>query len=777
MKVLSTKLILLTLPLLTLLSGCGNSGKSTANLEVSNGFLVSASGYDGGLIIVAKKDTGETVSVPLTNSLSTTLELPNGNWTFKAVGWYGYLDTTYKFGGAPYCGSASASLNGSSVSVSLGLSTAKCDSDVFASAQFRNAGTFKDMNSIMAIKTLLKYPVAPTDVVSTKIFSSTLTDAQIISSIPEDLQSSAKAIRIFALKKDLSGVWVDGFASKCLGGGSNGQFVKTANLYNATDFKLPTLMPLAVGIYEDTSCTKEIVHYQFPNGFENAAQDGDHLMQLDPSSNNRLLIIASDHRRGYSPFMALLPTIQCGTTASPTRCKTQPNTVPDFVLYTGSTNERVFIKGHSSCLGITYSSGIAQTSCSVSSDGVNLEVDTIFATVGTSETITAGSTVYNVDFQDPAVSADREKKWAFNDLLTYVGPDSFANFRRTFIDSHQGGDDDENRDAFGLLGKIREHLSPAGAASLFGIPNKADTFRNNCAAVSGTKEISLYNDDGVLETYRVTASPATLTPDTYTCTTVAPDSSACAIAYEKKMQVFNLNVSSTVPEMTFTLDCDKMIGKFSSKEEKTESSGTRKHRDRLIVGWNTETASNNAFQRYEFVKMEENWESNSGTWVKTDEFRSYGRVSKSAQDIGQTMVFSYNTHTDVTNSFRDSVIESRQSSFDTAGSVACVTNHSLASSNLSAVELFDSTTYSSHYAVAYIVNGTQAQKELTIGSTYNGSSYGTVSTGCSSTPYYLQGINSSAFNNHMIFKTIGQDSNALATIDSTFFSSDSYLNH
>ncbi len=758
-----------------LLSGCGGGGTTGAKMEVVNGFAVSASGYDGGLIIYGKKDSGETFSISLTNSTTTTLELTNGAWEFWAVGWEGDTDTTLKFSGQPRCGYGKETLNGTDKTILLAPSTAKCNDDQFASLAYRDAGVIRDFKYFVTTKSLLKYPVALTDLPSAKMIQAGDSVSSLGPSFPADLKSNIKSVKMFALNQPLAGAFTRSFSSHCI---PTGAFLGVAEPaasgkpYFGKVFKLPTKnIPLSVVLYEKDDCTEEIAAYEFKAGLERSS-NGDHLLQVDASTNrNRLVLPSNDTLKGYSSFMHLLPSLKCGTGAG-MPCKTMPSALPDFVLFI-SGSEKIYLKDITCPVTPT---NITVIACTPSSDGgADIEFDTSALSSSSTSSITDGNVTYNIGFQDSSVIADRVKKSAYDDMLSLIGPNQ-PFLAKLFLHNNDDDEDENRREAFGKLGRVREHLSPAGAMGILGLSDFNQSFQANCHAISGTREVTLKDDEGS-ETLRIVASSATLSPDTYTC--VANNSDAtpascttASFAFDKKIQVYNLTTNQLV--MTYTVDCDNLIGKFSSFEEDLEDDGSAKNRSHEIVSWNTDPVSNHLYQRFEFLSQDIEWEYNSGTFVEVRNDRQMGRVFKTGQDKYQIVNFQYHTNYDIAGANRNSSLEQRQTYVLHTIPVACITNRSQASSNITE-DLF-SGTYSTFRSTAIATSGVSADK-LPLSSNYDSATVTArvAADDCDTNPFAA--LIPAGNNNDKINKSLDQKVDALSSSLPAVFSSGTYMNH
>lgn len=143
-----------TLLLLTpLFFGCSNflekfsrsdASSTTVSFTTQNASLLSAT-LPGGIMVYAEREQDQfKAAVKMDDEDDiTTLNLPNGSYTFLAVGW-----PTAGLTGNPKCGfhiqpAGVVSLNGNPVTVTIDLTSAHCDDDFFAASPvFRTGSIF-----------------------------------------------------------------------------------------------------------------------------------------------------------------------------------------------------------------------------------------------------------------------------------------------------------------------------------------------------------------------------------------------------------------------------------------------------------------------------------------------------------------------------------------------------------------------------------------------------------------------------------------------------------
>lgn len=140
-------LLFLLMPLL-LISCSGKGGDNKVNFSLTLGNIAGGVPLTGGLYLTGTSSSGLHFSFGTTNPGNVAIDLPNGEWTFQALGWKAG-------GGSPMdgtnvCGSATANLAGGDAAVNLTLNTGNCNSALFASPEafdtIANDGTFKELD-------------------------------------------------------------------------------------------------------------------------------------------------------------------------------------------------------------------------------------------------------------------------------------------------------------------------------------------------------------------------------------------------------------------------------------------------------------------------------------------------------------------------------------------------------------------------------------------------------------------------------------------------------
>ena len=129
--------LLIALTLILSVSCSNKKGKT--NVQFGRMFLNGAPTFTGGLGIFGKNDAGNFFTYTLTDdSTIPPMDIPNGNWTFWAVGW----SSANKLEGVTKCGMTSANLTGGDVGVAMILNQTNCGSSQLATPAFINGDQF-----------------------------------------------------------------------------------------------------------------------------------------------------------------------------------------------------------------------------------------------------------------------------------------------------------------------------------------------------------------------------------------------------------------------------------------------------------------------------------------------------------------------------------------------------------------------------------------------------------------------------------------------------------
>ena len=125
--------LILILFSLSLMSCSQQSGKTSAEFRLSMGALGTPAKFAGGLVVYGKTASNSMSFVRVLDSESLSNEIPNGLWTFFAIGWDASSSGTGEsMSGKVYCGVVGdVKLDGNPVEVNLNVSNSKCSEKIF----------------------------------------------------------------------------------------------------------------------------------------------------------------------------------------------------------------------------------------------------------------------------------------------------------------------------------------------------------------------------------------------------------------------------------------------------------------------------------------------------------------------------------------------------------------------------------------------------------------------------------------------------------------------
>jgi hypothetical protein len=309
---------------LTLLTSCGDAGKSKAKLEITHSFALGGAN-GGGTIVVASHTNGNKISIALDTDLQKTVTLEKGVWTFTVVGWDGNGNGN-KFRGVKSCGTSIADLNSDAATVEIISTPANCtlqDSTLaFKNVAISSCGIFKTYLPNQNTYQDFTDPIAASFCLPGDL-------------MPSDYLSPYTHYRVFSVNHYNNSTSL-GFSSTCL----------TANDIDS-GLNFPTqIIPFAIRTYKSlTECDGQVGNsqmFQFKDGLAPGnPSDFEHkFADVFNATVDYLVLPSSFTRRGSSPFMAEIPRILCGTNSTSTStststtddCITEPEPVNNFYV-------------------------------------------------------------------------------------------------------------------------------------------------------------------------------------------------------------------------------------------------------------------------------------------------------------------------------------------------------------------------------------------------------------------------------------------------------------
>ena len=646
----SMTLIFISLVSLLSLTSCGEGGSQT-KLEISKGFLAANTGFDGGIIIVGRKDQSqESFSIDLTAGTEASITLTKGSWTFSAVGWDGGNAAPFKlFAGTPYCKHQQVNLINDQEKIELLVTKEACNVPEFTAGNVDTLATphtFKKLSLFTSCNTFFSNDVLANNSPSAHVVQSSTVESYC-DNLAQDQKTKVKSLKIYASKKNgLLQAATLGMSSECIQASApNSSLInphQSGQPYNGRDLRLPLgTIPLVLVTYEDDACEEPLARYPFEKGLAgNYVDSFDHrlLNRTSPYTNElRLVLPGNDMKRGLSPFMALLPYVKCKY-GSIENCYNLPTglTSTDYHGFPGSNNH-IRIE-NTSCVGLT-SDGTTITAPSCTPQGDDVDI-TFTAAVGSGFIDLNGKTYY---VKVSADSTEDYRRYEVQSKIIELMGQSNTTVKKTFYQYGGNGDDDK---AYGALGRVRDMFSANAVGGVFRIPDMNQSFEANCNALSGSKEVQIYNEEKMsLETYKVAVhDTVSSTPGNFYCNIEDLDEASCPVDsnFDKRLLIYDYKQSAITPSIVMEINCAKFIGKMETNEIDIEE--TEKDEMKEIIQWNTEkgVAADVANQRYEILKWNKQYKLASNVWQHYSEQRQMARVLKTNGTDYQVIDYSYN---------------------------------------------------------------------------------------------------------------------------------------
>jgi hypothetical protein len=618
---------LLILPVLLGLTACGSKSPG-GTLEVSQSFAITNTSYGGGLIISGEHlATGKTFSHSIQDSKEMRIQLDQGVWKISAVGWDGgNANLPQLFAGDPYCGSVNANLATASTVIDLTISKDNCNSSEFTGDL---SGNLQELKAIVSCNSFFVPGITPQDLILTSIINNPGSE-YFCDSAEVDLRSEVKSIKIYAVEKLPDQSASAGFSSECIA-----NTTQTVALPSTSGiFKLPVSnLPLKITTFKDNLCQKPLAFYQFEKGLKATYSDFDHLLFNTTSNPSRmnLLLPGNQTRRGYSPFMALMPAI---LNNSGVPFETQPTISTPIAQLNGKVGSNIsHIKGPTSCNTLTLSSNIVSTSCSVLPDKSGVAI-----------TYTVIDNPIPSQVEHLILDSDRYDILVANSL----NPTLLDSIPAQKLSIELLGDTsqfdlgvlyqlrDEDYKHYGALTDVRDMFSTKKAGGVIGINNINDpsfdqtlSFEDACLAAAGEKEISIYEEEKLTyKTYKVKVDDtpsASVASTNFICDSSDVNPASCAgTELEKRMIIYDYQISPAYPSYIIKFNCSQKLGHLEETSVKTRFNKLTEMKQ--IINWNTEDSS---YQRFERLKVEN--EKNllvDGTWTHVREIRRMDRLMK-----------------------------------------------------------------------------------------------------------------------------------------------------
>jgi hypothetical protein len=318
------------------LIGCSQNQKSV-DLQVSASFTVGAAGFTGGLIAYGEGPNGAKFAVSSGTGQSVNTTIVDGTWKIYVMGWEGNA-TGNKFVGLTHCGMSEVNLAFNDTSVNITLADTNCSGSTFAT------DVLPKNLLIASCGAFYKYNAA------TDSFTTPDSDS-FCSTLPTNLKTSFEYYRL-ALPTIQGSNVSPGIESACI----NAKHDSTERL-NVPTQKFPFRVMMYRSLQDCMNPTNpRLSAFGFLNGFQSGNQPSFDHHYASSSGNARLFLPSSMTRRGFSPFMGMIPRILCGTgdcfaqpilptfTASATTVTTQFK-VPWSSMSMDNNNDKTIIQG------------------------------------------------------------------------------------------------------------------------------------------------------------------------------------------------------------------------------------------------------------------------------------------------------------------------------------------------------------------------------------------------------------------------------------------------
>ena len=273
------------------LIGCSQNQKSV-NLQVSASFEIGTAGFTGGLIAYGEGPNGAKFAVSSGTGQSINTTIVDGAWKIYVMGWDD--PNNLKFRGTKYCGMSEVNLASNDTSVNITLSATNCSGTTFETDTVPKAVLISSCGGFYSY--------------NSDTFGDILTD-EFCTTLPTSLQTSFEYYRL-ALPTIQGATVSPGIKSECI-------VAKGVDGYNRLD--IPTKkFPFRVMMFRSLQDCMDPTNprmsaFGFLNGLEAGNQPSFDQYYYSSGQNALLVLPTSMTRRGYSPFMGMIPRILCGT--------------------------------------------------------------------------------------------------------------------------------------------------------------------------------------------------------------------------------------------------------------------------------------------------------------------------------------------------------------------------------------------------------------------------------------------------------------------------------
>ena len=505
------KLIVMALLLMNFIS-CSKEGPTgTASIQITKGFLVGNSSFDGGFFIHGLNlQTNTEFSFALDSGSQANIDIPYGQWYLRIVGWDDSSDTQ-PFLGNTLCGDIVFNFTNENRALSVGVTEAACRASVgntFAGPLYVNAAqpNFRslDIYTCGALWDSTFYNATTANYASHAYNTNVVIPAASFTpsfcqgnKYPNPFLKMAGSLKI-TFNNLLPG-------SRPFGGVSSECIIATAGV-SSTGRNIPTKIPMSITLYEDSTCSENSIlnSYYFNNGIE-AVGAYDSILKVS-GSIHQLALSSSPSQYGRTPFFTEIPYFQCNGEVP---CLTISAPPLDYFLDRG--NSQVIRIANQNCSGPFSSTSLVLEECRVQGNDAFLKIQVPIAASG-SETFTFSGTTFTVTIQNylNQMYSTLSKVIGYNiipanrDALDSLGKDT--NSGKDFK-----AESSPETHRYGLLTNVQNILSNWSGGGIF----SDQPCTNPMTIPTTTRYLTIYTPEGsVLYEYILKPSPSLTVPKT-----------------------------------------------------------------------------------------------------------------------------------------------------------------------------------------------------------------------------------------------------------------------
>jgi len=490
---------------------CSKEGPTgTASIQITKGFLVGNSSFDGGFFIHGLNlQTNTEFSFALDSGSQANIDIPYGQWYLRIVGWDDSSDTQ-PFLGNTLCGDIVFNFTNENRALSVGVTEAACRASVgntFAGPLYVNAAqpNFRslDIYTCGALWDSTFYNATTANYASHAYNTNVVIPAASFTpsfcqgnKYPNPFLKMAGSLKI-TFNNLLPG-------SRPFGGVSSECIIATAGV-SSTGRNIPTKIPMSITLYEDSTCSENSIlnSYYFNNGIE-AVGAYDSILKVS-GSIHQLALSSSPSQYGRTPFFTEIPYFQCNGEVP---CLTISDPPLDYFLDRG--NSQVIRIANQNCSGPFSSTSLVLEECRVQGNDAFLKIHAPIAIVVPGpETFTfSGTPPFTVHIQNYL-------NQMYSTLSKVIGYNIIPATRNALNslgkDTNSGKDFKPETRRYGLLTNVQNILSNWSGGGIF----SDQPCTNPMTIPTTTRYLTIYTPEGsVLYEYILKPSPSLTVPKT-----------------------------------------------------------------------------------------------------------------------------------------------------------------------------------------------------------------------------------------------------------------------